>query len=596
MGKRPLEDDGGGGGSGACRSAPPSAAAVAAAAASASATAVVAAAAAAASAASAGSAAPGAAAAVESHAKRRGVVRSSLPDAEEGPGGSGPELNPDEVEAAMGEVIGEGTFGAVYRGELHGTPVAIKHMYKESPDEQDLAVFRQECRIMASHSHTNVCRILGACTIPPNLYLVTELLEGDVSMLLYKADTRLNMFQRLRILQDTARGMAWLHEISPPIIHRDLKPPNLLYKTVAGDYEIKITDFGLSSVKSIRGPLEQLKDDPKKKRGTPLYMSPEVIRGSPFDEKSDVYSFGIVAWEILRNEEPYPNHRAHGNYAQFARAVVIDQERPALDGVPGDLHDLLKSCWDPKPIERPSFPAILKMIDHAIPAVVLNNLLAAAFWRESFDTKNCVAEDYFIPELLQYCGWLSPPQESVNALRTFFRQIASPADGASASTRSFAHLGTSQAVTLQQFQRFLEWFGPFAKSAQFLRQVCAVLQSGWFFGNVDGTLLFRQLSDGNVQPGTFLVRCSSQPGLFTVSAKRAVEVNGVRRDEVRNYRITRDGAGALEIFKHRCGSLPRLVKVLMDEHADSFRDPLGGSPFGPMLDDWRIYSTEIDEA
>ena len=101
--------------------------------------------------------------------------------------------------------------------------------------------------------------------------------------------------------RDAAKGMAWLHGSNPVFIHRDLKTSNLL---VGEDWNIKICDFGLSQIKK-RGE-HYLRDGMEGAKGTPLWMSPEVMSGEHFNEKADIYSFGIVLWEILTRKRTLP--------------------------------------------------------------------------------------------------------------------------------------------------------------------------------------------------------------------------------------------------------------------------------------------------
>ena len=89
--------------------------------------------------------------------------------------------------------------------------------------------------------------------------------------------------------------MAYLHSLNPPIIHRDLKSHNLL---VSDSWIVKITDFGLSRVKSFSTMTAA---------GTPQWSAPEVIRQDIYTEKADVYSFGVIIFELLAREIPYSN-------------------------------------------------------------------------------------------------------------------------------------------------------------------------------------------------------------------------------------------------------------------------------------------------
>lgn len=70
---------------------------------------------------------------------------------------------------------------------------------------------------------------MGACTVPGEMAIVTELCErGNLETLLYNKKAQLSLYRRVVMAKETAVGMCWLHQSNPMIIHRDLKPSNLL--------------------------------------------------------------------------------------------------------------------------------------------------------------------------------------------------------------------------------------------------------------------------------------------------------------------------------------------------------------------------------
>eukprot|EP01128_Nolandella_sp_AFSM9_P012728 TRINITY_DN955_c0_g1_i3.p1 TRINITY_DN955_c0_g1~~TRINITY_DN955_c0_g1_i3.p1 ORF type:complete len:176 (+),score=23.58 TRINITY_DN955_c0_g1_i3:69-530(+) len=90
-----------------------------------------------------------------------------------------------------------------------------------------------------------------------------------------------------------AKGMLYLHDLSPPVIHRDLKTQNLL---VDEYWRAKLCDFGLSREKA---------SETMSRLGTIQYSAPEVLRGERYTEKADVYSYAILIWEMFTEEIPY---------------------------------------------------------------------------------------------------------------------------------------------------------------------------------------------------------------------------------------------------------------------------------------------------
>ncbi|OQR83960.1 protein kinase [Achlya hypogyna] len=262
-------------------------------------------------------------------------------------------FNIKETELVLGTKIGGGSYGAVYAGKWLGTDVAIKQaraLFINAFGEKVLKDFHKECDLMRQLRHPNIVLFLGSSAQPPNLFLVTELLAKGSLFDIYHVEERLANIGKhyKRVLQvaiNMARGMAYLHSLSPPLIHRDLKSPNIM---VDSHWVAKIGDFGLS----------RIKDETKTmtKCGSPLWVAPEILQGHRFAEGCDIYSFGIIVWEVASWSEPYPDLSSK----EVMKNVAMNGLRPTLpDNCPADLGILLTQCWRNAPEERPPFTTIL---------------------------------------------------------------------------------------------------------------------------------------------------------------------------------------------------------------------------------------------
>lgn len=147
----------------------------------------------------------------------------------------------------IGERIGQGSYGKVYRADWQGSDVAVKVFLDQDLKVEALEEFKREVAIMRRLRHPNVVLFMGAVTVPPNLSIITEFCpRGSLYRLLHRPNRELDERRRLRMALDVVKGMNYLHRSSPPIVHRDLKSPNLL---VDKNWTVKVCDFGLSRLK-----------------------------------------------------------------------------------------------------------------------------------------------------------------------------------------------------------------------------------------------------------------------------------------------------------------------------------------------------------
>ncbi|KAG6755923.1 hypothetical protein POTOM_039331 [Populus tomentosa] len=190
--------------------------------------------------------------------------------------------------------LGQGGFGAVYRGKLpDGQEIAVKRLSKTSG--QGLEEFMNEVVVISKLQHRNLVRLLGCCVEGEEMMLVYEYLPNkslDAFLFDSLRKGQLHWERRFDIINGICRGLLYLHRDSRlRIIHRDLKPSNILL-----DRELnpKISDFGMARI--FCGNEDQV--NTTRVVGTYGYMSPEYLMKGRFSEKSDVFSFGVLLLEI----------------------------------------------------------------------------------------------------------------------------------------------------------------------------------------------------------------------------------------------------------------------------------------------------------
>jgi len=207
--------------------------------------------------------------------------------------------------------IGEGGFGAVYRGTqvATGRKVALKLLHPEmTKDENLVARFRREGQVLCNLRDAHTITTYDFDQTPDGtLYIAMELLEGKSLHQLFHAEAPLEWKRVFKILTEMCSSLAEAH--SQGIVHRDLKPENIYLETRPGNPEfVKILDFGIAKV--MRGdtidPQSPQLTATGQTLGTLEYMSPEQLMGKPLDGRSDVYALGVVAYEMITGRLPFP--------------------------------------------------------------------------------------------------------------------------------------------------------------------------------------------------------------------------------------------------------------------------------------------------
>ncbi len=238
-------------------------------------------------------------------------------------------------------VIGEGTFGRVYRAldrRLDRT-VAVKLIKPWWASDPSWArAFEREGRLLARVSDPGIVQIFDVGKAAESPYYVTEFVEG-VSLENRLDRGPLDPWEACEVAEQLSRALGMAH--SQRIVHRDIKPANVLISTTG---RVKLGDFGVARLaeESAEGSSGTMI------AGTPTYMAPEHARGLPTTPASDTYSVGVVLYEMLAGVPPFEGTAA----VDLALSHLQDAPPPLPAGVPTELGRVVMRALAKDPQDR----------------------------------------------------------------------------------------------------------------------------------------------------------------------------------------------------------------------------------------------------
>ena len=232
--------------------------------------------------------------------------------------------------------IGAGGMGTVYRAldTKLGRQVAVKVLPEEFSQDQDrVARFEREARLLASLNHPHIATLHGLEEFNGQKFLVMELVEGETLAERIERGV-IPLAEVLPLFGQIAEGLGAAHEKG--VVHRDLKPPNI---KITPEDNVKILDFGLA--KAFRGEASA-KTATGVILGTAPYMSPEQAKGKTADRRTDIWAFGCCLYEALTGKAAFLGDTMT---ATLAKILERDPDWEALPReTPPSVTRLLRRC------------------------------------------------------------------------------------------------------------------------------------------------------------------------------------------------------------------------------------------------------------
>ncbi|XP_033232945.1 serine/threonine-protein kinase par-1 isoform X8 [Drosophila pseudoobscura] len=230
--------------------------------------------------------------------------------------------------------LGQGTYGKVQLGinKETGQEVAIKTIKKcKIEAEADLVRIRREVQIMSSVHHPNIIHIYEVFENREKMVLVMEFAAGG-ELYDYLSERKvLNEEEARRIFRQVATAVYYCHKHK--ICHRDLKLENILLDEKGN---AKIADFGLSNVFDAGRLLGTF-------CGSPLYASPEIVEGTPYQgPEVDCWSLGVLLYTLVYGSMPFDGSNFKRLVKQISQGDYYEPRKPSRASTL--IRDMLTVC------------------------------------------------------------------------------------------------------------------------------------------------------------------------------------------------------------------------------------------------------------
>ncbi|MCD7466907.1 Serine/threonine-protein kinase pcrk1 [Datura stramonium] len=281
--------------------------------------------------------------------------------------------------------IGEGGFGCVYKATVKSgedsvkkIDVAVKQLGRRGL--QGHKEWVTEVNVLGVAEHRNLVKLVGYCAEDDERgiqrllvyeYMPNRSVENHLSA---RSETPLSWAMRLKIAQDAARGLTYLHEeMDVQIIFRDFKSSNILLDE---QWNAKLSDFGLARL----GPPEGLTHVSTAVVGTMGYAAPEYVQTGRLTSKSDVWSYGVFLYELITGRRPLDRNRPRSEQKllEWVKPYISDSKKfqqildPRLEGKvlrsAQKLSIVANRCLVRHAKSRPKMSEVLEMVNKVIEA------------------------------------------------------------------------------------------------------------------------------------------------------------------------------------------------------------------------------------
>lgn len=212
-----------------------------------------------------------------------------------------PERRPVLGRYRVERELGRGAMGVVYLGvdPKISRRVAIKTLSYNMFDSHELSEVKQrffrEAEAAGRLTHPNIVTVYDVGEEPDLSFIAMDYIPGESLRDHIDSSKLLNIKTVYQLIEQVANALDYAHQQN--IVHRDIKPGNLLFDT--DKQQVKVADFGIARI------IDNSSTKTGDILGSPIYMSPEQLKGHKVAGASDIYSLGVTFYQLLTGHPPY---------------------------------------------------------------------------------------------------------------------------------------------------------------------------------------------------------------------------------------------------------------------------------------------------
>lgn len=243
------------------------------------------------------------------------------------------------------ERLGRGGMGSVYRAldcslQRYVAVKLIRSSNGQAPERHKTQSLLQEAVAQARVHHPHVVTIYYVSHDPQNPFLAMELMNGTVASSL--GQFPLPFSTVINIAIQVVEALRASYQLD--IVHGDIKPSNLLVDRLG---TVKLSDFGLAR------RIDSQKNEPLGLRGTPNYLSPEILKGGKPNVASDMFALGVTFYEMAYGRPPQIlEGKSVANWIADREKLNLDPPKAGFQAIPRTWIPLLNRLLAANPEDR----------------------------------------------------------------------------------------------------------------------------------------------------------------------------------------------------------------------------------------------------